>query len=154
GTIVKAATSGTVVVSGTVVNSGGTVFASGINSLVEIVGGAVVKGGIAEVGSGTVDIQSGGSANVAFLATASGGVLAIEDSQNNASAFTGAVSGFGGTNHSNHAQFIDLVLVTSSPGITSSYVSANPGNTSGTLFVSSGAQLVAAIKMVGHYSAG
>ena len=41
------------------------------------------------------------------------------------------------------------------PGlITSSYVSANAANTSGTLFVSSGGIQVAAITMVGHYSAG
>ena len=38
--------------------------------------------------------------------------------------------------------------------IASSYVSANAGNTSGTLFVSSGGTMVAAIKMVGAYSAG
>jgi hypothetical protein len=38
--------------------------------------------------------------------------------------------------------------------ITSSYVSANAGNTSGTLFVSSGGTPVAAIKMAGSYSAG
>ena len=38
--------------------------------------------------------------------------------------------------------------------ITSSYVSANAANTSGTLFISSGGTLVAAIKMVGSYSAG
>ena len=84
------------VVSGTLVNSGGTVFASGVGGVVEIVSGAVVNGGIVEVGSGTVDIHSGGTANVVFLATASGGVLAIEDLQNNATAFTGTVSGFGG----------------------------------------------------------
>jgi hypothetical protein len=51
-------------------------------------------------------------------------------------------------------QFIDLVSVTSAAGITSSYVSGNAGNTSGTLFVSSGGHLVAAIKFVGSYSAG
>ena len=65
------------------------------------------------------------------------------------------MSGFGGVAHSNHIQFIDLVSVTSAAGqITSSYVSANAANTSGTLFVSSGGVLVAAITMVGHYSAG
>ena len=50
-------------------------------------------------------------------------------------------------------QFIDLILVSSGGQITSSYVSAS-GNTSGTLFISSGGTLVAAIKMVGSYSAG
>jgi hypothetical protein len=155
GAIVEAASNGTVVVSGTLVNSGGTVFASGVGGLVEIVSGAVVNGGIVEVGSGTVDIHSGGTANVVFLASGSGGVLAIEDSQNNSSAFTGTVSGFGGVNHSNQAQSIDLVAVTFSAGqITSSYVPANAANTSGTLFVSSGSVQVAAITMIGHYSAG
>jgi autotransporter passenger strand-loop-strand repeat protein len=153
--IVEAASNGTVVVSGTLVNSGGTVFASGVGGVVEIVSGAVVDGGIVEVGSGTVDIHSGGTANVVFLANASGGVLVIEDSQNNSSAFTGTVSGFGGVNHANHAQFIDLVSVTYAAGlITSSYVPANAANTSGTLFVSSGGVPVAAITMIGHYSAG
>jgi hypothetical protein len=48
----------------------------------------------------------------------------------------------------------DFFTLTSAAGqITSSYVSA-AGNTSGTLFVSSGGHLVAAIKMVGAYSAG
>ena len=57
-------------------------------------------------------------------------------------------------NHTNHKQFIDLVSVISAGLITSSYVSANAANTSGTLFVSSGGVEVAAITMVGHYSAG
>ena len=45
-------------------------------------------------------------------------------------AFGGRVSGFGGLAHSNSLQFIDLTSVTSAVGITSSYVSANAGNTS------------------------
>jgi hypothetical protein len=46
--IVEAASNGTVVVSGTLVNSGGTVFASGVGGVVEIVSGAVVNGGISK----------------------------------------------------------------------------------------------------------
>src|SRR5262249_4108418 len=69
-------------------------------------------------------------------------------------AFTGRVSGFGGLNHSNHTQFIDLVSVTSDNTVSLSYVSANAANTSGTLFVSSGGVRVAAITMVGHYASG
>jgi hypothetical protein len=58
-----------------------------------------------------------------------------------------------GSGHSNKAYSIDLVAVTFSAGqITSSYIPANA--TSGTLFVSSGGTLVAAIKMAGSYSAG
>jgi hypothetical protein len=51
-------------------------------------------------------------------------------------------------------QFIDLISVTSAGTIASSYVPANVANTSGTLFISSGGTLVAAIKMAGSYSAG
>jgi hypothetical protein len=46
------------------------------------------------------------------------------------------------------------VSVASAGLITSSYVSANAANTSGTLFISSGGHLIAAIKFVGTYSAG
>jgi len=113
-------------------------------------------GGIQDVGSGgngIVHVLSGGSADVAFVATGSGG-LEIDDTHLNSSTFSGRVTGFGGVNHTNHKQFIDLVSVTSAGLITSSYVPANGTNTSGTLFVSSGGTQVAAITMVGHYSAG
>jgi hypothetical protein len=64
------------------------------------------------------------------------------------------VSGFGGTAHDKSTQFIDLVSVTSAANtISLSYVSA-ASHTSGTLFVSSGGFQIAAITMVGHYSAG
>jgi hypothetical protein len=136
--------------SGTVTNSG-TVFASGIRSLLQIDSGAVVNGGLVEVGNGIVDVLSGGSANVAFLSTGSGG-LEIADTSTNSHAFTGAVSSFGGVNHTNHKQFIDLVSVTFNAGqIASAYTSAAG---SGTLTVSSGGQLVASIEFVGNYSAG
>ena len=127
--------------------SGATVKAGGLAVVESGSGGAVV------VGNGLVDVLSGGSANVRFLSNGSGG-LEIADTDTNPSAFTGTVSGFGGVNHSNHKQFIDLVSVISAGLITSSYVSANAANTSGTLFVSSGGVEVAAITMVGHYSAG
>jgi hypothetical protein len=139
-------------VSGTVTN-GGTLFASGSGDLVEITNGAVVNGGIALIGNGVVDIAGSSGESVRFLSDGSGG-LQIADAAGHASAFSGRVSGFGGSGHSNHLQFIDLVSVTSAGAITSSYVSANAANTSGTLFISSGGTLVAAIKMVGHYSAG
>ena len=101
---------GSAIVTGTVVNSG-TFIASGLGTLIEIDSGGAVSGGAVVVGNGIVDVLSGGSANVAFLATGSGG-LEIEDSANNASAFTGKVSGFGGAGHANHKQFIDLISVT------------------------------------------
>jgi len=89
---------------------------------------------------------------VSFLSSGHGG-LAIADTSGHATAFKGRVSGFGGTAHENHTQFIDLINVSSGGGITSSYTPA-VGNNSGTLFISSGGVQVAAITMVGHYSAG
>ena len=114
GAIVETASGGTAIVSGTVSNSG-TLFASGSGSLVEIVSGAVVSGGAVKVGNGIVDVLSGGSANVSFLAPAAAGWKSPIPPATT-SAFTGRVSGFGGANHSNHKQFIDLISVTSAPG--------------------------------------
>jgi len=143
---------GTAVVTGSVTN-GGTLFANGSGSLVEFASGAVVNGGLVESGDGLVAILGSSGENVNFLSTGSGG-LAIADTSGHTSAFKGRVSGFGGTAHANKNQFIDLVSVTSAGLITSSYVSANAANTSGTLFVPSGSTVVAAIAMIGHYSAG
>ena len=90
-----------------------------------------------------------GSASVRFLSNGSGG-LEIADSLGNVSAFTGLVSGFGGVNHSNHKQFIDLTSVTFASGqIHLSYTSAAG---SGTLSVVSGAAVVARINMIGSYT--
>ena len=153
GALVETLSGGTAVVTGAVTN-GGTLFASSSGSLVEIASGAVVNGGVAEVGDGLVAILGSSSENVGFLSSGTGG-LAIADMSGHSTAFKGRVSGFGGVVHSNTNQFIDLVSVTFSAGqITSSYLPANAANTSGTLFVSSGGVQVAAITMVGHYSAG
>ena len=127
---------GTAIVSGTVTN-GGTLFASAAGDLIEIASGAVVNGGVAQIGNGIVDIAGSSGESVKFLSNGSGG-LKIADTAGHTSAFSGRVSGFGGSGHSNHTQFIDLVSVTSAGVITSSYVSANAANTSGTLFISSG----------------
>ena len=68
------------------------------------------------------------------------------------SAASTMLPGFGGSGHSKPEQFIDLVSVASAPNtISLSYV---PAAGSGTLFISSGGTMVAAIKMVGSYSAG
>jgi hypothetical protein len=141
---------GTAIMSGTVTN-GGTLFASAAGSVVEIASGAVVNGGVALIGDGVVDIAGSSGESVKFLSSGSGG-LEIADTMGHTSAFSGRVSGFGGTAHGNQTQFIDLINVSSGGGITSSYVSA-AGNTSGTLFISSGGVEVAAITMIGHYSA-
>jgi hypothetical protein len=140
--------SGTIFVAGALGNSG-TLIASGPGSLIEIESDAVVGGGAVVIGNGVVDVLSGGTANIAFLANGSGG-LEIADSPGNVSAFTGTVSGFGGMNHTNHKQFIDLVSVTSAANtISLSYV---PAAGSGTLFVSSGGAVVAQINMIGSYT--
>ena len=99
GAVVETLTGGTVSVTGTVHNSG-TLFASGSNSVVLITSGAVVTGGVAEIGDGTVFIAASSSENVAFLSNGSGG-LKIADTQGHTSAFSGRVSGFGGSGHSN-----------------------------------------------------
>jgi hypothetical protein len=147
-TIVETLSGGTALVSGTVSNSG-TLLASASHSLVEITSGAVVNGGTVEVGNGIVDIQSGGSANVTFLSTGDGG-LEIADTKGDPTAFTGVMSGFGGTSHANHTQFIDLVSVTSAASqIAVSYTSVS--NSSGTLTVTSGGSTVAEITLSGNY---
>ena len=117
----------------------------------EIGSGAVVNGGAVVVGNGIVDVLSGGTANIRFLSTGSGG-LEIGDTHVNSNAFTGAVSGFGGVNHTNHVQFIDLVSVTSAAHTIS--FSYTPDVGSGTLTVSSGGAVVASIELVGVYSSG
>ena len=99
-----------------------------------------------------VEVESGGTANVTFLSTGIGG-LEIADTASDPTAFTGAVSGFGGVGHSNHTQFIDLLFVMSDATASVTYVSA-ASHTSGALMVSSGGQLVASIDLIGVYSAG
>jgi len=159
----------TVAVSGTLtvssggiveVQSGATVFGKLVDSgtviasagVLEIGSHGVVSGGAVQIADGLVIVDSGGSANVVFVATDSGG-LQIADSAGQTSAFTGTVSGFGGTSHTNSSQYIDLTSVTSAGTITVSYTSAS-GNKSGTLDVLSNSTLVAAIKLIGSYSAG
>jgi hypothetical protein len=99
-----------------------------------------------------VEVESGGTANVTFLSTGIGG-LEIADTASDPTAFTGAVSGFGGVGHSNHTQFIDLLFVMSDATASVTYVSA-ASHTSGALMVSSGGQLVASIDLIGVYSTG
>ena len=148
---IETLSSGTVVVSGTVTN-GGTLYASGSGSLVEIASGAVVNGGIVEVGNGIVDIVASGKETVSFQSVGSGG-LEIADHAGDATAYSGKISGFGGVSHANSGQYIDLVNVTSGASVSFSYASG-AGNTSGTLTVSSGGTVVATIDLVGTYSSG
>ena len=118
--------------------------------MVLITSGAVVTGGVAEVGNGTVFIAASSSENVAFLANGSGGLVL----NGLGSAYAGRVSGFGfgSSAHSDHAQFIDFTA-SISPAQASSYTSANPSNTSGTLTVTDGGNS-ASVVLVGNYSSG
>jgi hypothetical protein len=136
-------------VTGTVHNSG-TLFASGSNSVVLITSGAVVTGGVAEIGDGTVFVAASSSENVSFLANGSGG-LVLNGLGN---AYAGRVSGFGvgSSAHSDHDRFIDFDSVNFA-GATFTYTSANPSNTSGTLTVINGGNS-ASVLLVGNYSAG
>ena len=59
-----------------------------------------------------------------------------------------SISGFGGANHANKFQFIDLASVTSNASVSVSYVPF-ASHTSGTLFVSSGGSTVAEITFLG-----
>ena len=152
GALVETLASGIALVHGTVQNSGGTLLASGTAGFVLIESDAVVSGGLVEVGNGLISVLSGGTANIFFAPTGSG-ELRIADAAGSSTVFTGAVSGFGGVNHSNHKQFIDLVNVNFASGaITVSYTSSGVSNTSGTLFVSSGGVEVAEINFVGSYT--
>jgi hypothetical protein len=98
--------------------------------VVLITSGAVVTGGVAEIGNGTVFIAASSSENVSFLANGSGG-LVLNGLGN---AYAGRVSGFGvgSSAHSDHDHFIDFDAVNFA-GATFTYTSANPSNTSGTL---------------------
>ena len=136
---------GTAIVSGGVANSG-TLFADGSGSLVEIANGAVVNGGIAEIGDGVVEIAGSSGESVKFLSTGSGGL----ELDGLGRAYTGRVSGFGGSGHTNHNQFIAFTAIGS--GASVSYTSA-ASHTSGTLMVVSGG-VSATVTLVGTYSAG
>jgi autotransporter passenger strand-loop-strand repeat protein len=142
---------GAVFVAGTVSN-GGTLFANSAGDEVSIMLGAVVNGGVALINNGIVKIAGSSGESVKFLPLGGGG-LEIANQPGQTSAFSGKVSGFGGGDHTNNVQFINLPSVTFNPNVSKSYVPANGSNTSGTLFVSSGG-LVAAINFIGAYSAG
>jgi fibronectin-binding autotransporter adhesin len=141
GGLLETAAGGTAIVSGTVTNSG-TLFASGADSLIDIVGGAIVTGGgIARIGNGIVDIESAGdNQNVVFQSGGSGG-LEIGVLGN---AYTGTVSGFGQNTH----QFIDFTAI-GSASATFSYTSTSAK--SGVLTVVSGGTS-ASIHLSGHYT--
>jgi fibronectin-binding autotransporter adhesin len=142
--IVETTTSGTAVVSGTLTNSG-TLFASGSGSVLKIASGAVINGGLVEVGNGIIETQGASGANVTFQAGGSGG-LQLDGL---GSAYTGKVTSFGQGGSDPH-QFIDFHGVNFA-GESFTYTSANAANTSGTLTVSDGTHS-ASVALIGHYT--
>jgi hypothetical protein len=116
--------------------------------MILIASGAVVTGGVAEIGDGTVFIAASSGENVAFVASGSGGLVL----NGSGHAFTGMVSGFGfgSSAHSDHDQFIDFRSVNFA-GATVTYTSANAANTSGTLAVTDGLHS-ASVLLVGNYT--
>ena len=145
--IVIIASGGTAIMNGSVRNSG-TLFASGSSSLLEIVSGAVVSGGVAKVGNGIVEIQGASGENVTFLPNGNGALVL----DGLGSAYTGRVSGFGGVGHTNSNQSIDFTSINFGSA-TLTYTRANSFNTSGTLTVTDGTHS-ATVTLVGAYSAG
>jgi len=151
GAIVETLSGGTAIVSGTIANSG-TLYANGFGSLLEIANGAVVSGGVVEVGNGVVDIQGASSKNVTFQAGGSGG-LVIADGSGSSTDYAGKVSGFGvsgGASHADHSQYVELTSVTFASGQMGSSYSGTA--TSGVLTITSGGTVVAAINFVGAYT--
>jgi hypothetical protein len=146
GAVLDLLSGGTAIVSGTL-NASGTVVASGSHSLVDIVAGAVVNGGL-QIGAGIVDLEGATAANVTFISTGSGG-LELSDSLSDPTAFAGNVAGFGGSNHANHGQYVVLTSVTYSAGETATYSAVTAS--AGVLTVSSGGHAVAKIDFVGQY---
>jgi hypothetical protein len=146
GATLEVASGGTATFAGTINNSG-TLFASGSHSLVDIANGTIVNGGgIAEVGNGTVDIQTTADGeNVSFLSGGSG-VLELDETAADPAAYGGTISGFGQNTH----QYIDLTTITSGANVRLSYSSNTAG--SGVLTVTSGGSRVAEINMSGHYT--
>jgi autotransporter passenger strand-loop-strand repeat protein len=146
--LMEATSSGTLALSGTVTNSG-TIIAGAVGTEVEVMTGAVVGGGSAiQVANGLVDVQTGGTAHVAFASSGSGGL-----DLDGTGAIAVVVSGFavsGGVAHKDHAEYIDFTAISSS-GASISYTSANSSNTSGTLVVSSGG-VSASVTLIGAYT--
>jgi len=132
--------SGTVIVGsgasdiGTTVVNGGTLIVNNGGNATD----TKLQGGTVEISGGSDSLAAGGYGSVDFSASG-GGTLVLEG------AFAGTISGFGGPNHTNSAQTIDLASVAWGSGITDSF-------NNGVLAVSSGGTVVADIKFAGSYS--
>jgi fibronectin-binding autotransporter adhesin len=153
GATVEAINGGTVMLSGTVTNSGALLAEQG--GSVIITSGASVSGAAAEIGaSGTVVISGDSTENVTFLSGALSGGLSLADTAADSAGYGGTVSGFGGVNHTDATQFIDLTSVTYSAGVESASYVANASHptSGGVLTVMSSGVTVADINLAGNYT--
>ena len=126
--------------------------------------GGVVSGA-AEIGwieideFGTVDVLSGGSANVTF-GKATSGTLEIADKMGSPKLYGGTVAGFGGVGGEFPGQTIELLNADGvhASAYSASYAlvtsSANPALDLGTLMLTSGGGTAAAITLEGDYVSG
>ena len=117
----------------------------------QIDSGAVVNGGIVEVGNGIVDIAAPAAKTSASCPPAAA-ALEIADMPATRPHTRAKSPDLAARPCRHHGQYIDLADVTSGGGISLSYASGS--NTSGTLTVSSGGTLVATIDLIGTYSSG
>ena len=124
GALVETLVSGIALFSGTVQNSGGTLLASGTGGFIEITHGAVVKRRAPRNWQRYRRRALRRHRERLLYADRQRRVAHRRRRGQLPTVFTGAVSGFGGVNHSNHKQFIDLVNVNFASGaITFSYTS-------------------------------
>ena len=136
GVTIDVLSKGTLKLSGTVTNSG-TLIADGAGSTIVMSG--VVSGGTTEINDGIVNIIKSSSEDVIFTETGSGGLVLAA-----ASSYTGTVSGFGGSDHTNSSQFIKLTAVKFTSNVHGDF-------SGGVLTITSGAKTVATINMSGSY---
>jgi len=151
GAAVVTADGGFLYVSGTVTNSG-VLYASAPDSEVIIESGTVVNGGVAAIFDGIVDIEGSSNENVTFVNAGTGGLELGADTSASLSAYGGTVTGFGGVNNGNTAQYIDFTNVTYSSGVESASFDDTDGTAGGVLEVFSSGVEIAAVNLSGNYT--
>lgn len=152
GALVETIQGGIVVVgSGATVTNSGTLLAGDQGPGAVVISGTVSGNAVVVGEDGTVDVVSGGSANVAFGVN-DNGTLEVADTFGAATSgvFSGTVTGFGGFGGEYPAQLIDLGAVAYSGGFSATYSAT--GVDVGTLKVTSGGSTFAAITLDGNYT--
>ncbi len=149
GALVEAIEGGTVVVgSGAVITNSGTLLAGDLGPGTVVVSGTVSGNAVTVGEDGLVNVASGGFANVAFGVN-DNGTLELADISGGTGVFSGTVTGFGGFGGEYPDQLIELGGVAYDSGASATFTPT--GFDSGTLTVSSGATIYAAVKLVGDY---